>query len=495
MSFYRSVIQGLALTVCLVGSAVANAPMVSERPVARPGSTPPPSLERIIDSTRFDGDLGVALVDVATGTIIEARNAEQAFAPASVTKAITAMYALDKLGENFRFVTTVGMVGTQQGSVLDGDLVLIGTGDPTLDTDDLIGLADQIKAAGITSVTGRLSYYDGALPRLREIDDQQPSYVGYNPAISGLNLNYNRVYFEWKRQGSGFETSVDARSDIMRPKVSMARVGISDRAGPVFTYENRDGVDAWNVRQSALGNGGGRWLPVRDAGRYTADVFVQVLRARAVSVSRTDRIAQIPPVYILAKHDSAPVVSLVQDMLKYSTNLTAEVLGLRSSLQERQVESLAASAALMQDWSAQRLGMQAARFVDHSGLGDQTRVSPLDMVRALRAKHLNDPRFVDVLKPIPVRDAKGTVQGAAEYSIQAKTGTLNFVSTLAGYLVGPDAKTFAFVIFGQNMDQRMKTMDPLVEQPKGSKTFNIRAKVLQRHLLARWAQLPEVFGQ
>ena len=477
------------LAMCFASLTLANAPNVSERPVARPGSTPPPSLERLIESTKFDGDLGVALIDLSTGAVIETRNQNMPFAPASVTKAITGIYALETLGAEFTFDTQVATAGDLIGSTVQGDLILIGSGDPTLDTDDLAQLAQSVKAKGITRVTGRLLYHASAMPQLRVIDASQPSFVGYNPAISGLNLNFNRVYFEWKRVGSSYQTTVDARSEFHRPKVSIARVGVTDRSGPLFTYDNRNGVDHWNVRRNALGNGGGRWLPVRDPARYTAEVFRSLLRTSGVEIGALADVTQLPSHVPLASHKSAPLSEIVEDMLKYSTNLTAELIGLRASQTSGPVASLSASATRMQDWTRTKLGMKTALFVDHSGLGDKTRITPADMVRALTAKFGRDPSYVERLKPIAVRDWQGNIDKAAHHRIQAKTGTLNFVSSLAGYLNGEDGRNFAFVIFSQNMDQRRATQNPNIEMPKGARTYNTRARRLQRSVLTRWAEL------
>ena len=126
---------------------------------------------------------------------------------------------------------------------------------------------------GLKEVRGAFQVYDGALPNLDEIDETQLDQLGYNPAMSGLNLNFNRVHFEWKTQGGNYSVTMDARSDKYRPDVTMARMQIVNRAAPLYTYTDGGNVDQWTVAKGALGNGGSRWLPVRYPALYAGEVF------------------------------------------------------------------------------------------------------------------------------------------------------------------------------------------------------------------------------
>ena len=108
------------------------------------------------------------------------------------------------------------------------------------------------------------------MPSIPEIDTKQPDHVGYNPGVSGLNLNYNRVHFEWKRVSGGYSVAMDARTERYRPEVAVSRMRVVDRAAPVYTYDEKGGVDTWTVARAALGDGGARWLPVRHPELYAA---------------------------------------------------------------------------------------------------------------------------------------------------------------------------------------------------------------------------------
>ena len=177
--------------------------------------------------------------------------------PASTAKAITALYGLEHLGSSYRFPTRLIAGGPVEGGRIKGDLILAGAGDPTLDTDTLGELAANLKAAGIFEVTGKLRIYDSGWPNVRTIDPGQPDHLGYSPAVGGVNLNFNRVHFEWKRANAGqYQVTMQARGEKFRPAVDMASMQIADRAAPIYTYAQRDGVEQWSVAQDALGKGG-----------------------------------------------------------------------------------------------------------------------------------------------------------------------------------------------------------------------------------------------
>ena len=111
------------------------------------------------------------------------------------------------------------------------------------------------------------------MPERDEITYTQPDFVGYNPSISGLMLNFDRVNFVWKAAKDGWITQMNAEGERFVPKVSMATIEVAEREVPKFTYRRGDGQDHWTVAASALGKEGSRWLPVRQPGIYVAEVL------------------------------------------------------------------------------------------------------------------------------------------------------------------------------------------------------------------------------
>lgn len=477
----------------LASHGLAKAPAVSLRPRARPAgeftTRQASDAENLVDAARLGGNVSYAVIDVASGLTLEARGANMGQPPASVTKAVTALYALDVLRPGYRFETRLLAGGPVKNGVLEGDLILAGGGDPSLDTDGLAEMASRLKGRGIHEVKGQLRVWGGALPFERVIDRTQPEHVGYNPSISGLNLNYNRVHFEWRRAGGKYAVSMDARSGKYRPAVRVARMSVAARRMPVYTYADKGDYDAWTVASDALGNGGARWLPVRKPEAYTAEVFATFARSHGIELEIGEQLGAAPGGQVLVTYKSEPLTGILQGMLKYSTNLTAELVGMTATARRLGgVQSLKASAEEMSSWARRELGMSGTRLVDHSGLGEDSRVTAQAMAGALARVHA-EGQLRPILKPIPMRDAAGQVISAHPMKVVAKTGTLYFVSSLAGYTTGPDGTELAFAIFTSNTDKRNGFDSTTGQRPEGASSWNGRSKALQQGLIERWGQI------
>ena len=477
------------LSALLAGVAqpgFAEAPSSSPRPEPRPGRAATLSQSQvtgkgraIVEEANLGGAVSFVVAETATGRVLESHDADTALPPASVAKTMTTFYALDRLGPQHRFTTRVLGTGPIRSGRLQGDLILAGTGDPTLDTDALGALAASLAARGVTTVAGRFLAYGGGVPYLSQIDGNQPGHVGYNPAIAGLNLNYNRVNFEWQRRGKGYDLGMDARGTRFLPEVSMTRIRAVDREVPLFTYKGTRLTEEWTVSARALGKGGNRWLPVRHPQLYTAEVFATLMRALGLSLPPVRLIDSLPAAAVLAEQRSEALDEMIRDMLRWSTNLTAEVLGLSAS----GAPSLRTSARLMTDWAAGR-GV-SAKLVDHSGLSGDNRIAAAEMVKMLRAAR--NTALPDLLRDKGLYDVGGRENKEDPVRVRAKTGTLNFVSGLAGYIAPGSGPELTFAILSADIQRRDRLPMSQRENPKGGKHWIRRARNMQNSLVRSWA--------
>ena len=359
--------------------------------------------------------------------------------------------------------------------------MLAGGGDPTLQTDQLGDLVARLAQAGLKGATGRFLFWDGALPRLAEIAADQPPHVGYNAAVSGLNLNFNRAYFEWKKADGVWRTTVDARGERFLPGVDMVRVDVASRDVPLFTYAPGR-VEEWTVASGALGKGGSRWLPVRDPGAYAAEVFRTLARAQGIRLEVGERVASVPPGDEIGRVDSEPLPEVLRDMLKFSTNLTAECVGLTASGQG----TLEASGRAMSDWVRATFGV-GFDMHDHSGLGGQSRVTAAGMAKVLAQADRDRRGLKAILRDVGMKDDKGGVIKGHPVKVLAKSGTLNFVSGLAGHISPPAGRELVFAIFSGDPERRDAVPVALREEAEGAGAWTKRARRLQGQLINRWA--------
>jgi D-alanyl-D-alanine carboxypeptidase/D-alanyl-D-alanine-endopeptidase (penicillin-binding protein 4) len=143
------------------------------------------------------------------------------------------------------------------------------------------------------------------------------------------------------------------------------------------------------------------------------------------------------------------------------------------------VQSLEASAREMSRWARSELGMSGTTLGDHSGLGEDSRLPSRSMAQALVKVH--DSRALrPILKDIDLRDGNGRVNRNHPVKVQAKTGTLYFVSSLA------DGTELAFAIFTADTGRRASIDSSVTERPPGARSWNRRAKRLQQKLIERW---------
>ena len=158
-------------------------------------------------------------------------------------------------------------------------------------------------------------------------------------------------------------------------------------------------------------------------------------------------------------------------MLRYSTNITAECIGLMASTARLgTVDTLKASADAMNSWAKETLGMSSVALEDHSGLGDDSRVSARDMVKALIAAR-KGIGIKPLLKQHPLRSENRQTINDAAVVVHAKTGTLNFVSGLGGFIDLPDGTELAFAYFSADMPRRDGADPRERESPPGGKGY------------------------
>ena len=439
-------------------------------------------------------DLGIVLFDPASGRVLLEHRGDAPFIPASTEKVPTALAALDTLGAGFRFATTLHAAGPVYDGVLKGDLVLRGGGDPQLDTNALRTLVKSLTGAGITRIEGAFLIDDSLFPSAAEIDPQQLAAAPYNPAVSALSVNFNRVELRWRRDARDPQR-VDATvlSPAAGGELPITAVGAAPLDGPpdprlAFVFAGTPSP-RWLLSPS-LPPHGRVFLPVKTApAMVTAELFSIVARRAGIALPAAQPGTVPAGAREIGRVESPPLAAVIKKMLDYSNNLTAELVGLATShTLTGQGLTLSASAERLTQWWQEQLPTVSFKgFVaaNHSGLSTTTRTTPRQLASILRYGLAAPAGILPAL--LKAHDPDGAV---ANPRVRAKSGTMHYADGLVGLLRAPDGQERGFVILLTDRHKRSEldtARDLRVnEPPPGARAWTARAKALERELLRYW---------
>ncbi|WP_203885483.1 D-alanyl-D-alanine carboxypeptidase/D-alanyl-D-alanine endopeptidase [Planotetraspora kaengkrachanensis] len=417
-------------------------------------------LDQILDDPRLAvAQAGVVVKSAETGEDLYSLQPGKLFIPASNTKLVTSAAAVETLGLDYRFSTTV-LATSKPGRSIKGDLVLKGTGDPTMLAADYDALAAKVARSGVKEVTGRLvaddTWFDDVRLGADWTWDDEPYY--YAGQISALTTSPDTDF-----DAGSVIVSADPGSAPGKPAkitttpptdylkiVNKAVTGTTTNADITREHGTNTVVISGTVADRYED-----WISVWDPTLYTASLFRAALARHGVRVhGPTVRGAAPGDATTVADHRSMPLGELLVPFMKLSNNMHAEILtkamGRKVSGQGTWAAGLAVTSAF-----AQNNGVPSARLRDGSGLSRIDGLTPsgiASLLVNLRAK----PWFQTWYRSLPVageseRFVGGTLSGrmagtAAAGNVHAKTGSLTGVSALSGYVTSADGEPLVFSV-------------------------------------------------
>ena len=476
--------------------------VAQQKPLAPP--QPPQSPEVLLERSGLPNeDIGYLLFDPVTGHVIEEHRADEPRVPASTTKVMTTIAALKILGEDYSFQTSLLTSGEVVEGVLHGNVYLRGGGDPTLTTDDLRDLAVALQDTGINNVTGSFIFDDTLLIHTDQIDRKISMTAPYNPGVSALSVNYNRIQLHWEAKPRKGSAAPGAYSHAKGGTVPVDAITIGQQAEEfdtniAFLHEatNHGGppLDRWLLSPKLPPQG---WigLPVRlDPGRITALLFRTICRQKGIELPLPEAAATPATAQVLATHWSEPLPEIVSKVLRFSNNLAAELLGLMASrkLSARPLP-LRESAATLTNWYLRQLPdapWQGFHLANHSGLSSATRMTPKQLAAILRvgwALSVGQSTFSQLLWPPMWERMKND---PAHVAVRAKSGTMNYADGLAGFLTTRQGQQLGFVVLITDFPQRIaqdETQDVRATAAEPERNgWTRRAKILEKNLVTNW---------
>lgn len=412
--------------------------------------------------------------------LIEHR-AFQAMNPASTMKIVTTLVALDVLTPSYQWKTEFMSTASLQGDVLNGALVIRGSGDPKFTWEHLEAAVRQLRQQGIREIRGDL-----LLDRSRFATAQYDASAFDGQPLRPYNASPDALLFNFKSTGFKFSPQTNGEVNVSTDGPAPDGLAIDNKLRTVA-----GACGDWRWRIGANFEPGGATAKASFTGVYPSecgdrDWYVSLLdhtHLLAGSFARLWRDAggvwtgnvreSVAPknARVLYTHASAPLSSMVTDINKFSNNVMARQLLISFDAQLMDSPGRAdRGGRAMREWAKLR-GFDVPELVieNGSGLSRNERISTKGMAKFLEYG-LTAPFAADFVKSLPIAATDGTLarrftNGAANGNAFLKTGTLTGVKTLAGYLQLPNNRRFIFVgmMNHANAERAVDALDSTVD--------------------------------
>lgn len=443
-------------------------------------------IERALAAPGWNGDRwGVLVVSLRSGDTLFAHDAHTSLIPASNMKLFTTAAALKYLGPGYRYSTYLVATGPIEGGVLRGDLLVYGTGDPTISarffetkTSVWESLADSLSALGIARIEGDLvgdaSYFEGRGTG----EGWGLGYVthSYAAPAGALSFNDNVVTLHvtpGATAGAPPEIQMIPAGEV--EVVNQARTVQSGRSRIVVERESYD-APIVVTGQIQRGQSAGQWraVPVVDPAHFSATAFRDILAKRGIQVGGTVRSVRdasasaitprtvFAPSFedtatpeVLVVHRSPALMEILKVINQRSHNLYAEAVlrtvGRVATGHGSVAGGAAAVGAILRAAGVEEGSVQMA---DGSGLSTLNRVTAASIVQVL-AYMEGSPYWDAYWETLPEaavsRGLRRMQETAAASNLRAKTGTIDRVSALSGYVHARNGERLAFAIISNDV--------------------------------------------
>lgn len=464
-------LPNLAITLITVLLFSCAATQQTTGPEQEP-ATPQQQIERALDHPALDvANVGIFVQDPKSRSVIYQQNPHKLFMPASNQKLITAAAALSSLGPEYRYTTKIYADGMITDGVLQGDLYIRGSGDPTLSgrfhdgdiTRDLENWADSLSALGIRRIEGDIiadaNMFEG--DRIGKGWSYDDLSYWYAAQISALSFNDNCLdvtIVPGDSIGAPAKLSYEPETDY----ITMQNDLITVHADSVtqYDYHREHGTNRMRFfgkisrSEKAIDD----YITVHNPALYTATVFSEILAGEGITfngevneVQYGNRVPEYASMEQMVIYKSPPLSRIVEVINKKSQNFYAEqvlkTLGYERYGKGTFDDGIRAVEAFL---GGAGIDTEHLNVADGSGLSRRNLITPFQIATVLRTMYTGSHRDV-YFSSLPVGGADGTLSGrfrgtAAQHRVSAKTGYVGFVRTLSGYVKTRDDHSLIFSI-------------------------------------------------
>jgi PBP4 family serine-type D-alanyl-D-alanine carboxypeptidase len=414
-------------------------------------------------------------MDPATSSVLLEVNPDKTFLPASVLKVLTTSAALEKLGPDFRYRTGVYTSGTiDSNGTLLGDLVLIGRGDPNL-TDPygelfekpaFLELAQELNSRGIKKVQGDVigddSYFDSDSPGKGWTAQALKSLYGAPNALS-INNNMLLVYVRPTKYKEKVIVGIEPQNSYFRIR-NLAKTG--GRRGKQTIHarliRGTNTIEVSGVLPSTKTYS--QDILLEKSAEVAASMLQDALRREGIDVQGKVYASHCGDVSeeqrkswgLLAEHTSPPLIRALEIINKKSQNLHAEMLLRTLGAEFKDSGTNEAGLQVVKEFLVEAgIDSEKIKLNDGCGLSRDNLITPRFQTSLLNV--LSQRYYFDLFRnTLAVSGTDGTLRNRLSAldvrgSIHAKTGTLNGVTTLAGYMTTKSGRNLVFSIFANRV--------------------------------------------
>ena len=406
--------------------------------------------------------MGVHIVDLASGETVYAYNPDEPRVIASNSKLFTTAAALDTLGAGYLFETRFVMRGDVRDGVLEGDLGVVGGGDPHISGRDFDGdsygafrpWAAALRERGVRRVQGDLWLADGLFESLRIHPDWPHDQLTrwYEAPVGALSFNDDCILVRVSPGPKGGPAQVELVPDLPVLRIdNTARTTSSRRAQRLLVARSEDAV----VVRGAVWQGSGpsdTWVTIPDPVSYFGQAVKAALAEEGIEIAgRLRPVPQLPgAVWERVAVHRSDIVSVIDVTNKRSQNFYAETLAKEIGAARCREGSWREGVRAIREFVV-NLGVPASTFSmsDGSGMSRDNRFPPRALTTLLRHMYYH-PAGREFAQSLPYggEDNGGWKHRFAlppyRGNVLAKTGTLENVSALSGYAKAVSGKTYAF---------------------------------------------------
>jgi len=433
--------------------------------------------DRALNNPAFsNGYWGVAIQSLKTGEYFYLRNENKSFRPASNMKLFTTGTALVKLSPDFTYLTKLYRTGRIENGILNGNIVIRGSGDPTITgrfhDGNMLRVfqdwVDSLKKSGVKRIAGRVIGDDNAFSDEIMGEGWAWDYQSdwYAAQISALSFNDNCVdiiFNAGKAVGDTVSYRLEPPTNYVRVMNRVITAPIHQAKG-VFFHRLR-GKNIVEITGSLeIGTKEKRdWFSVENPTLYAATVFTETLQSAGIGVSGKPTDSDSLPDFAysqsdslqIASYQSPPLREIVKAINKVSQNLYAELLLRTLGKVYMNNGSARGGIAVVKQFLAS-IGIDTSRLAmfDGSGLSHLDMVTPKQVITLLRALYRSSVKD-DFLDSLPIAGMDGTIRNrmkmtAAQGNVRAKTGYISNTRSLSGFVNTKDGEPLVFSLLVNN---------------------------------------------